>query len=276
MVGVYCADVSGAFDKVSMERLCQKLARLGLHEDVYGFLCSWLQDRNSRVVAGGQCSQAEPLTNSVFQGTVLGPPLWNVHYGDARVTTARKGFLETVFADDYNSWKGYKTNRDDPTQVAAILDDLRAAQGELHAWGRANQVAFDPGKESFHILHKRLHQGDDFKILGVVFDGALRMGAAARAIATEAGWRLQRLLKARRYFTTPELVRLYKAQILSYIESSTPGVYHAAASVLSCVDASNADSFAKWGSAKYKRSRITNWHRCVLAETSPCLAPCIS
>ena len=236
MVGVYCSDVSGAFDKVSMERLCQKLARLGLHEDVYGFLCSWLQDRNSRVVAGGQCSQAEPLTNSVFQGTVLGPPLWNVHYGDARVTTARKGFLETVFADDYNSWKGYKTNRDDPTQVAAILDDLRAAQGELHAWGRANQVAFDPGKESFHILHRRLHQGDDFKILGVVFDGALRMGAAARAIATEAGWRLQRLLKARRYFTTPELVRLYKAQILSYIESSTPGIYHAAASVLSCVD----------------------------------------
>ena len=149
MVGVYCADVSGAFDKVSMERLCHKLARLGLHEDVYGFLCSWLQDRNSRVVAGGHCSQAAPLTNSVFQSTMLGPPLWNVHYGDARVTTARKGFLETVFADDYNSWKGYKTNRDDPTQVAAILDDLRAEQGELHAWGRANQVAFDPGKESF-------------------------------------------------------------------------------------------------------------------------------
>ena len=99
------------------------------------------------------------MTNSVFRGTVFGPPLWNVHYGDARVTTARKGFLETVFADDYNSWKGYKTNRDDPTQVAAILDDLRAAQGELHAWGRANQVAFDPGKESFHILHRRLHWG---------------------------------------------------------------------------------------------------------------------
>ena len=69
-----------------------------------------------------------------------------------------------------------------------------------------------------------------------MFDGALNMGAAARAIATKAGWRLQRLLKARRYFTIPEMVHLYKAQILSYVESSTPGVYHAAVSVLSSVD----------------------------------------
>ena len=236
LVGVYCSDVSGAFDRVSMERLCQKLARLGLHEDVYGFLRSWLEDRMSIVVAGGQQSHAEPLTNSVFQGTVLGPPLWNVHYGDARFATAKLGFSETVFADDYNSWKGYKIIRDDATQVEKILEDLRAAQSELHAWGRANQVAFDPSKESFHVLHRRLHQGEDFKILGVIFDGALRMRTAARNIATEAGWRLQRLLKARRFFTIPELVRLYKAQILSYIESSTPGIYHAATSVLSCVD----------------------------------------
>ena len=62
------------------------------------------------------------------------------------------------------------------------------------------------------------------------------MRTAARNIATEAGWRLQKLLKAMRFFTIPELVRLYKAQILSYIESSTPGIYHAATSVLSCVD----------------------------------------
>ena len=145
-----------------MERLCQKLARLGLHEDVYGFLRSWLEDRMSIVVAGGQQSHAEPLTNSVFQGTVLGPPLWNVHYGDARFATAKLGFSETVFADDYNSWKGYKIIRDDATQVEKILEDLRAAQSELHAWGRANQVAFDPSKESFHVLHRRMHQGEDF------------------------------------------------------------------------------------------------------------------
>ena len=62
------------------------------------------------------------------------------------------------------------------------------------------------------------------------------MRTAAQAIAIEAGWRLRRLLKARRLFTIPELVRLYQAQIWSYMENGTPGIYHAATSVLSCVD----------------------------------------
>ena len=101
--------------------------------------------------------------------------------------------------------------------------------------GRAFSTLYHPwlhGSWCFVLSVK----GDDFKIFEVMFDGALNMGAATRAIATEAGWRLQRLLKARRYFTIPEMVHLYKAQILSYVESSTPGVYHAAVSVLSSVD----------------------------------------
>ena len=35
-----------------------------------------------------------------------------------------------------------------------------------------------------------------------------------------------------RVFSIPELFYLYKAEVLSYIESSTPGVFHAAPSVL--------------------------------------------
>ena len=49
---------------------------------------------------------------------------------------------EQLTSFDAISWlipNGCKTNCDDSTQEAAILDDLRAAQGELHAWGRANQ-----------------------------------------------------------------------------------------------------------------------------------------
>ena len=49
-----------------------------------GFLAGWLADRTSQVVLGGVASSAEPLADSVFQGTVLGPPLWNVYFADAR------------------------------------------------------------------------------------------------------------------------------------------------------------------------------------------------
>ena len=86
------------------------------------------------------------------------------------------------------------------------------------------------------MLHRRLGTDGEFKILGVIFNSQFLMRAAIRQVATEAGWRLQQLLKARRYFTTPELVHLYKAQVLSYLEDSTPGTYHAAVSVLDRVD----------------------------------------
>ncbi len=238
LVGLYCSDVSGAFDRVSCERLSAKLRAAGLHDRVVNFLCSWLDDRVSKVVVGGQTSPAEPLTNSVFQGTVLGSPLWNLYYADARKSVAQKGYTETVFADDFNAWKGFVRADDDDVEATMrrILSDLESAQQELHLWGAANQVRFDPSKESFHVLHRRFHYGDDFKILGVTFDVCLLMHTAAREIATEAGWRLQTLLRARAFFTTPEMMHLYKAQVLSYIESSTPGIYHAAVSVLARID----------------------------------------
>ena len=235
-VAVYCSDVSGAFDRVSQERLGDKLETLGLHADALGFLKSWLDDRRSKVVLGGTCSLLEALTDSVFQGTVLGPPLWNTFFADSRRPLGKKGFTETTFADDLNAWKGFRLKRDAAESHKPALDELAAVQRELHLWGAANQVLFDPGKESFHILHRRMHYGEDFKVLGCVFDSQLLMHAASRHVATEAGWRLKTLLRSRRYFTTPELMRLYKAQILSFAESSTPALYHAATTTLSRID----------------------------------------
>ena len=242
LVGVYCSDVSGAFDRVSRDRLLDKLVTLGLHEDVLGFLASWLEDRSSRVVLGGKFSAAEILANSVFQGTVLGPRLWNVFYADSRTPLVKSGFTETAFADDLNCWKAFR-KVPCPAQMhgpllthGPMLSDLRDAQRELHLWGQANQVSFDPEKESFHILHRTLHFGETFKVLGCLFDPQLLMHAAARHVAIEGGWRLQTLLRSRRFFSTKELIHLYKAQVLSYMESSTPGLYHAAPSVLGRVD----------------------------------------
>ena len=237
LVGLYCSDVSGAFDRVDKKRLGQKLRATGLHPCVVALLESWLEDRVSRVVVAGEHSPDEPLADSVFQGTVLGAPLWNLFYEDARHSVTRKGFLESVFADDFNCWKAFpvKHTEVNDSQKKA-LDKLKEVQKELHWWGEANRVLFDPSKESLHLLHRRFYWGDDFKLLGVVFDTQLLMHRAAREIATEAGWRLQTLLRVRRFFTTPELFRMYKAQVLSYVESGTPALYHAAPSVLDRID----------------------------------------
>ena len=66
---------------------------------------SWSGDGVSTVVIGGAHSPNEILANSVFQGTLLGPPLWNLFYADARIAVNARGFTETVFADDFNCWR---------------------------------------------------------------------------------------------------------------------------------------------------------------------------
>ena len=72
--------------------------------------------------------------------------LRNMFYGDANRSTVKLGFGETTVADDYNSWKGYKTRSKDATQVDTIYQELRATQKELNAWGRTNEVVFDPAR----------------------------------------------------------------------------------------------------------------------------------
>ena len=128
--------------------MCSKLQHLGLHTDALGFLQSWLEDRGSKVVLGGNTSSAETLADSVFQGTVLGPPLWNTFFADARRALAKKGFSATAFADDLNSWKRFAPDPAAADIHGPALAELAAAQRKLHLRGRANQVLFASAKES--------------------------------------------------------------------------------------------------------------------------------
>ena len=231
-VGLYCSDVSGAFDRVRCDRLVEKLEVSGLHRNVVRLLASWLEDRESSVVVCGAKSDPTELANSVFQGTVLGPPLWNIFYADAALATRLLRFIEVVFADDYNCWKPFSRNTDRPE----ILRQCEACQARLHEWGAANSVKFDPDKESFHVLHRSHGFGDEFKLLGLTFDVSLRMERGVSILAREAGWRLQSVLRPQRFFTEKQIVNLYKSQVLSYIESSVPGYYHAASTTLHTLD----------------------------------------
>ncbi len=232
LIALYCSDVSGAFDRVCERRLSAKLDWAGIHPRILALLKSWLQPRVSMVVLDGCASRQIPLTNSVYQGTVLGPPLWNIHYSDSRVAVNAEGFEEVIFADDLNCSKEMG-----PTTTEAQANTaLRACQKSLHRWGAANRVLFDPGKESFHGIHRTRAFGEDFKILGVLFDCQLTMGSAAHEIATESGWKVKSILRCRRFYSQSELMKLYKAQVLSFIESRTSAIHHAAPSVLDKID----------------------------------------
>ena len=73
-------------------------------------------------------------------------------------------------------------------------------------------------------------------MLGVTFDCLLTMRAAVQELTREAGWRVRSILRCRLVFKSSELVRLYKARGLSYVESMTPAIHYAARTILDAID----------------------------------------
>ena len=98
-------DVSSAFDKVSRTRLLEKLEAKGVHPKIIKLISSWLEPRNASVVVGRQKSDSFRIKDMVYQGTVLGPQLWNLFFEDAYKAIREYWFEEVVFADDLSAFR---------------------------------------------------------------------------------------------------------------------------------------------------------------------------
>ena len=121
-IGLYASDVSGAFNRVSSTTLISKLETFGLHEKILSVIASWLRDRPARVVCGGSCSREFLLSDMVFQGTVWGPYLWNLFFGDSVLAVQSSGFICVIYADDLNNFKCYDLSVSNVFVRADLLD----------------------------------------------------------------------------------------------------------------------------------------------------------
>ena len=206
LVGLYCSDVSGAFDRVESERLLAKWLSCNLHPKLLKLISSWLEFRHGFVVVNGPCSVASLLRNKFFQGTVWGPGLWNTFFGDARRALHSRGFTKTTFADDMHCFKLF----DRHASTESVFDELHSCQSRLHECGAANRVKFDLTKESFHIVHSQVPAGDPFTILGTSFDTKLFTHGAVRSLVVEEGWKLKTILRCKPFYSAAALFQLYK------------------------------------------------------------------
>lgn len=97
-IAVYCSDVSGAFDRVSLQRLVAKLRKKGLHPQLIAVMTPWLQKRFAHVVVSGESSKEMILSNMVFQGTVTGPgtPSLKMHAMRPMSVCMKRSVLQTT------------------------------------------------------------------------------------------------------------------------------------------------------------------------------------
>ena len=173
------------------------------------------------------------MENMIYQGTVLGPPLWNAFFSDSCMAVRATGFEEIVYADDLNAIRVVENNVTDDQAFRMLAE----CQSSLHRWGAANRVVFDPGKESMHIISRSRPSGPSFKLLGILFDFRFLMHEAIQSCVGDCGWKIQSLLRSRRFYNFADILLLYKAQILSFIEYRTCAFHFASSSGLGPLDA---------------------------------------
>ena len=133
-------------------------------------------------------------------------------------------------------WNGFKEFAH-KASVVSVLAEAKKCQTEPHKVGRANQVSFDPAKESVHIVSHAQPYGDPFKLLGICFDCKLWMDLVERDVVSQASWKLTTILRTRRFHGVSQLVQVYKSKVLSFVEYRTPAVNHVAKTTLAGIDA---------------------------------------
>ena len=194
-VGAYLSDISGAFDKVFKPYLLAKLQACGAGPELLNFLDAYLEPRKGQVLVQGAQSEPFVLENSVFQGTVLGPPLWNTFFADVSTPASSTGGQEALFADDLNVFQEF----DRLYPLSDCKDEMAKCRNAVHKWGRTNRVSFDASKEHVVILHPTEGSRDSFKLLGCMIDVDLRMHSAVDQILGKIRPKMSVILRIRDY-----------------------------------------------------------------------------
>ena len=99
--------------------------------------------------------------------------LWvSIHYNAVILFRVGETVCKFISAwlDDLTCGKMFPLSAPD-----ALISELAAQQVNIHQWGAANRLEFDPKKEEMKIIHPRLGVGTAFKFLGVMTDCKLTM-----------------------------------------------------------------------------------------------------
>ena len=151
----------------------------------------------------GEFSDLSEIIDSVFQGTVLGPSLWNTFFADISGPASSTGGEEAAFADDLNVFQ--KFDRYEPTE--RISGKLEKCRDAVHKWGRVNRVTFDARKEHMVVIHPVYAERDPFKLLGFFVDTQLVMRQAVEQMLAKIRPRIKALLRTRSHYNNESLVK---------------------------------------------------------------------
>ena len=175
--------LSKVFDRVWHASLLHKLKYYGISGQIFGFISSFLSNRQLQVVLDGKSSQEYPVNAGVPQGSILGPTLFLLYINDLPDDVICN---IAIYADDTTLYS--KCNQaSDLWQQLELASELESDLRDTVDWGRKWLVDFNAGKTQLVSFDQSKNTGaidvkmdgsflkekTSFKMLGLTFSSKL-------------------------------------------------------------------------------------------------------
>ena len=222
---VFYLDFAKAFDKVPHQRLLQKMKSKGITGEVFNWISAWLADRTQTVKVGAAESTPSEVKSGVPQGSVLGPPLFDIFIDDLDECAILIELL-IKFADDTKGMQEIGGPED--------RDRLQQTLDKLVAWAREWGMQFNvPKCKIMHVGNKnpcysyvmagqQLAEVDEEKDIGVTVHRSLKPSKHCRKAAGIAGAVLRQLARNFHYRDKNIFKKLYVQYVRPHLEFASP------------------------------------------------------
>ncbi|XP_063427535.1 uncharacterized protein LOC134711037 [Mytilus trossulus] len=216
-------DFMKAFDKVPYKRLIAKIKNLGVHEDIVGWITSFLEDRKQKVVVNGEESDCANVTSGIPQGSVLGPLLFVLYINDLPDQVDSDAYL---FADDTKIFRIIKTQND--RQI--LQEDLN----KMESWSDKWLLKFHPEKCKYMKISKKSNSTDhppiysllnhpiaqvkEEKDIGVLIDAELTFENHISEKVNKANSIFAVLRRTFKYLGIETFMPLYKTMVRTHLD----------------------------------------------------------
>ena len=241
-------DVSKAFDSINHALLFEKLSKLPLQSNVLAWIMNFLSGRTQAVCHDGVMSDFIEISQSIVQGSGVGPVLFIIYASDLRTLSVQNVVIK--FADD-------------TTLISPACSDVDISQefDHLYSWSLQNKLAVNISKTKELIFRRPrlsllvlppkipfIERVEVFKLLGVLFSSKNSMNEHVNFILSVVNQRFYLLAQLKKQgLSMPALNAIFQALVMSRIKYALPSF----AGFLSATNCSRINAILKkarrWG-----------------------------
>jgi hypothetical protein len=160
-------DLSAAFDTIDHEKLLQILHdELGIGGAALQWFKSFLVGRTQRVKIETEYSDSLGVPCGAPQGSVLGPPLFNINVRSQPKVFQHCKFNTSSFADDSNGRRSFALS----FQFQVLKNDVPNCMQQIVQWSHAHFMKINPDKTELLLLYPP-SLNKEVVIKGIIFEG---------------------------------------------------------------------------------------------------------